>query len=205
MRNDVVSASRSRYGRRTRKPRADQPWLWKKHWTESEYLELDTNNLLEFKNGKLVVLPMPNELHQTIAGMFLNLLINWSPRGKVMFAPFKVKLKMASGEYREPDVVYLMDRNDPRRGPEFWTGADLVIEIISKGGVKRDTVEKRADYAASGIPEYWIVDPKLRTITVLRLEGTTFLEHGVFKSGERATPVVLKEFAVDVDTIMNAD
>ena len=154
MRNDIVSEPRSRYGIRSRKLRADQPWLWKKHWTESEYLALDTNHMLEFHDGKLVELPMPNSVHQTIAIVFINLLLNWSPRGKVLMAPFKLKLKVTSGQYREPDVVYLMDRGDPRYGDEFWTGADLVVEIISKGGRKRDTVEKRADYAASGIPEY---------------------------------------------------
>ena len=34
---------------------------------------------------------------------------------------------------------------------------------------KRDLVTKREEYAQASIPEYWIVDPALKTITVLQL------------------------------------
>lgn len=49
----------------------------------------------------------------------------------------------------------------------------LVMEVVSGGPQdrKRDLVIKRAEYAAAGIPEYWIVDPESRRITVLTLVG----------------------------------
>ena len=39
-------------------------------------------------------------------------------------------------------------------------------------------VEKRADYAEAGIPEYWIADPRDATINVLTLDGDSYVEHG---------------------------
>jgi Uma2 family endonuclease len=59
-------------------------------------------------------------------------------------------------------------------------------------------VEKREEYAEAGIPEYWIVNPLNRTITVLTLEGDTYREHGIFAPGAQATSVLLAGFAVDV-------
>lgn len=205
MRTSVVSEPRGRYGRPRQAHRSDWPRLTDRPCTESDYLALETNRMIELRNGKLVVLPMPNDLHQTISFIFANLLFALSPFGKVLCAPIKLKLKAGAGEYREPDIVYLIDRNDPRRGKEFWTGADVVVEIVSPGGEKRDTVQKRAEYAASGIAEYWIVDPVKQTMTVLTLTGMEYVEHGVFRPGERARSVVLKGFDVDVAAVLKAD
>jgi len=44
-----------------------------------------------------------------------------------------------------------------------------VVEIVSPDDPDRDLVEKVADYAEAGIPEYWIVNPNTATISVLRL------------------------------------
>jgi Uma2 family endonuclease len=47
----------------------------------------------------------------------------------------------------------------------------LVVEVVSPGriGRERDYISKRAQYAARGIPEYWIVDPQEQMIAVLQL------------------------------------
>jgi Uma2 family endonuclease len=79
-----------------------------------------------------------------------------------------------------------------------------VLEIVSPDNPERDTVEKRADYAEAGIPEYWIVNPLDETITVLRLAGEQYSEHGVFRRGETATSTLLAGFAVAVDDVLDA-
>src|SRR5262249_12292223 len=37
--------------------------------------------------------------------------------------------------------------------------ADMVIEVIREGSIKKDTDVLRELYAKAGIPEYWLVDP----------------------------------------------
>jgi len=69
---------------------------------------------------------------------------------------------------------------------------------------KRDLETKRNDYAAAGIPEYWIIDPEERQITVLILQGKEYREHGVFGSGTDASSVLLPGFAVAVDAVFAA-
>jgi Uma2 family endonuclease len=51
------------------------------------------------------------------------------------------------------------------------------MEIVSPDDPRRDYVDKRADYAAAGVPEYWIIDPARRAVTVLVLAGSAYVAH----------------------------
>jgi Uma2 family endonuclease len=173
-------------------------------WTEEEYLWLtdDTNRLIEFTDGYIEVLPMPTDEHQGISLFFCMALVQYlQPLGGVVrFSPLRLRLR--AGKYREPDLLILRDARDPRRQNPYWHWADLVMEIVSEDKPERDLVEKRADYAEAGIPEYWIVNPLNQTILVLALREGTYVAHGVFRRGTRATSVILADFAVDVDTVL---
>ena len=79
-----------------------------------------------------------------------------------------------------------------------------MVEVVSPDDPDRDLVEKRADYAEARIPEYWIVDPRDETITVLALEGGAYVEHGVFAAGDSAGSRLLQGFAADVTTVFDA-
>ena len=173
-------------------------------WSEDEYLALETNRLIEFDNGVLEILPMPNTLHQVIALVFANLLLAFEngKLGTALCAP--LRLKLPNGKYREPDVLFLLHENDDKLGLDYWTGADLVVEIVSPGGHERDYIEKRSDYARTGIREYWIVDPLTQKVIVFKLDGKKYVEHGVFKKGSRATSALLIGFKVDVAALFAA-
>jgi Uma2 family endonuclease len=170
------------------------------HWSIDEYLRLNGNYLVEFSNGFIEVLSMPTQLHQLIVRFIFRLLMAHTDRtqaGEPLFAPLRVRL--AQGKYREPDIVFMLAANAHRRHNEFWEGADLVMEVVSDDDRRRDLELKRFEYARAGIPEYWIVDPQLRQITVLTLSSADqYTEHGVFAAGERATSVILPGFEVPV-------
>ena len=87
-------------------------------------------------------------------------------------------------------MLLLRDARDARRRNDYWRGADWVAEVVSPDRPTRDTVTKRLDYAEARIPEYWIVNPIDETVTVLVLDGDAYVEHGVFRRGERASSVV---------------
>jgi Uma2 family endonuclease len=176
------------------------------HWTAEQYLLLtdQTNRLIEFTDGVIEVLPMPTENHQAIVEyLFLLLRAFVNPRGgKTRFAPLRVRVR--STAYREPDILLVLDADDPRRQNRMWDGADLVVEVVRPDNPERDTVEKRLDYADAGIAEYWIVDPQEERITVLRLEHYAYVEHGVFDRGDQATSALLQGFVVDVNATLDA-
>jgi Uma2 family endonuclease len=176
-------------------------------WSEDEYLWLSerTNRLLEFTDGYIEELPMPTDRHQASLEFLFYLFraVIQNMGGRIRFAP--LRLRVGPNKFREPDILLLCDKHDARWANQYWNGADLVVEIVSPDKPSRDVVEKRTDYAEGNIPEYWIVNPETETITVLRLEGNTYTEHGVFGRGTNATSVLLPGFTVSVDNVLDAE
>jgi Uma2 family endonuclease len=175
-------------------------------WNVEQYLKLTdhTRYLVEFTDGNIEVLPMPTQQHQLILAFFYRTLYAFlAPLGGlVLFAT--LRLQVRPGKFREPDLLLLVDKADPRAQDRYWLGADLVLEIVSPDDPERDTVEKVADYAEAGIPEYWIVNPLEHTITVLTLEAGAYVEHGVFGRDDQAGSKLLSGFSVSVDAAFDA-
>lgn len=175
-------------------------------WTEDAYLALDTNRLIELSQGCLVFLPMPTIFHQLIVEFLyasLKAFVVERNVGRVFFAPLRVR--MWPGEIREPDVVFLRpDRIvNVHRPPR---GADLVMEVVSPGdqNSERDWETKRQVYAEARLPEYWIVDPQRRVISVQKLVGDTYEEHGEYRPGQIAESVTLDGFQIAVSDVFAA-
>jgi Uma2 family endonuclease len=175
-------------------------------WTEEQYLAMTDHSrrMLEFDDGYIEVLPMPIPEHQKILALLYELFVAFvRPRGGItLFSPLRVQIRPR--KFREPDLVVLLDANDPRQHKRYWLGVDLAVEVVSDDDPERDTKVKRADYAEAGIPEYWIVNPLNDTVTVLALDGAAYTEHGIFHRGERAASQILAGFSVSVDEVLDA-
>jgi Uma2 family endonuclease len=75
----------------------------------------------------------------------------------------------------QPDLV--VRRKDV--GDERLTGTPLlVVENLSSSTRAKDLMLKRALYAESGVPSYWVVDAREVTVTVLSLVGGQYAEIG---------------------------
>jgi Uma2 family endonuclease len=87
--------------------------------------------------------------------------------------------------------------------PLYPTSALFIIEVVGEGddARQRDYIAKRADYAKAGIPEYWIVDPLEKAVTVLHLNGAEYTLHGRFEQDQIATSATLEGFAVNCEEI----
>ena len=182
--------------------------------SEAECLARFTRHAAEYVDGRLSYLPMASEIHQTIA-LFLWETLRDAARDrghdpKSLVAPFFLRIPNANK--REPDVVMLLDKHDPRRGPQEWSGADLAVEVVSPKDPDRDLVDKRREYAAAGVLEYWIVDPRPRTrsaptgrtVTVLTLDGDEYVGAPVGEDGV-ARSALLEGFAVDAVVCLNPE
>lgn len=176
-------------------------------WSEEDYLWLSerVSVLIELTDGSIEVLPMPTDRHQSILLSLYRLFFAAVELagGKVLIAPLRLRIR--SGKYREPDLLLVRSARDMRRQDRFWIGADLVLEVVGQDKSERDVVEKRHDYAEGGIPEYWIVDPRDETITVLRLADDAYVEHGTFGRGTQATSALLAGFTVSVDAVFDTE
>jgi Uma2 family endonuclease len=178
-------------------------------WSHEEYLDLTdhTRWLVEYTAGKIEVLGMPTIEHQLILKFLFRALDSHVERlklGVVLFAPMRVYLD--PNKYREPDIVFNSTERHAKSNKRFYQGADLVIEIVSEDADSRarDIEQKSSDYAEGGIPEYWIVDPQEKTITVRALAGDAYRPHGIFREGEAANSQLLAGFLVDVSSVFQA-
>lgn len=175
-------------------------------WSEEGYLWLTDHGrrMVEFTDGRIEELPLPTYTHQAVLSFLHAAFRAWiKPRGGVaMFSGLRLRIR--EGKYREPDVLALLERTDSRCQDRYWLGADLVLEVVSPDDPARDLVEKRLDYAEAGIPEYWIVDPRNETVTVLVLTGDAYVEYASCKRGDNAASALLQGFAVDVAEVFDA-
>ena len=178
-----------------------------------EFLALPFDNTrAEWVDGKISYLPMTSELHGAIQLFLVAGLLRWREAAGIDAA---IRISTHGLEtvdrYREPDIVLLRDKADARRTNairgKVWRGADFVVEIVSPDNPRRDTEWKRDEYAAAGIGEYWIVDPRsrFRTITVLTADGAGGWKEHVFAEGETAASAVLDGFTVDVSACLAGD
>lgn len=165
-----------------------------KQWFQSfeEYLSYDdgTEKLYELFNGELIEVP-PESGKNTAIAVFL-LLHFAAIVTHVRVRPHGLELEVR-GEPRNryPDLTIIraehvqqLDQRNTLRlsmAPPF-----LVIEIVSPGELQRDRdyIAKRTQYQERGIPEYWVVDPQLETVLVLKLTGNVYTEVNTF-SGKK--------------------
>ncbi|MGE0432202.1 MAG: Uma2 family endonuclease [Planctomycetota bacterium] len=178
-------------------------------WTADDYFALEIDRRVELSNGCLEFLPVPSLEHQLIVAFLYEALLLFVKAGRLgVVVPPGLRVRNRAEEekaaVREPDIAFLSTALYSKlpKGAPASDGADLVMEVVSpqQHHRERDIVDKRGEYARTGIPEYWIVDPEERQVTVLTLAAgaNEYTEHGVFKPGEMATSVVLPGFEVNV-------
>jgi len=176
-------------------------------WTESAYLALPEGfPHLELDGaGCLEVLPMPTDRHQAILTAVLLVLLEHVKLAGGWARPAGIRVRLAPGRFREPDVAFLSKANGHKKGNDFWTGADLVAEVVSGGAEDkaRDHVLKRRQYAEAGIQEYWIIDPFEETVTVLALDGVSYREASVYTRGASAASASLVGVCLDVSAVLD--
>jgi Uma2 family endonuclease len=90
------------------------------------------------------------------------------PVGRVFVAPLDVIL--STHDIVEPDVLFVAtDQSDIVTEKNVQGPPALVVEVLSHSTRRRDAQAKRRLFERSGVREYWLVDPELDTVQVLRM------------------------------------
>jgi Uma2 family endonuclease len=157
---------------------------------------------LELIEGEIVVSPAPSGMHQVVAlrlGSLLHHAIMERGLGAVFLAPFDVAFDEFS--VLQPDILVLLRSQRAQFTGDKVKGApSLVIEILSPATRRYDRDIKRDFYARHGVPEYWLVNPDARTVTVF-----SELSCGRYKREETTNDTTksatIPELAVDLTAL----
>lgn len=134
-----------------------------------QYENLPEDFQIEVFDGIIYNMASPSEDHQTIS-MELSTSINNYIRskkgsGKIFHAPFDVILSNDPLTVVQPDIMVVYDK-DKLDGKRCNGAPDFIIEIVSPENPVDDYIRKLYYYQNAGVKEYWIVDPRRKTVTV---------------------------------------
>ncbi|MEW5989005.1 MAG: Uma2 family endonuclease [Chloroflexota bacterium] len=182
-------------------------WPAQGQWTYEDYLRLpDDGRRYEIIEGVLYVAGPSSFQHQfVVAELILHLhkLIADQKAGILLTGPFEVHLPGIAWPV-QPDILFIPTERVPRSNAQFFTGApDLIVEVLSPSSVRLDQVIKFGAYERAGVREYWIANPKTRTVTVFMLPagGQEYVLLGQFGPGESLRSAVLPELEIATDSL----
>ena len=138
-------------------------------FTYHDYSLMPEDKRHELIEGDLLMAPAPTILHETVRMNIVRRLFDVLEKkivGKIFLAPCDVVL--SEEDVVQPDIFFISRAREGIITEKNIQGApNLVVEIISPGTEERDRIVKRKLYYKYGVQEYWIVDPKARTVEVM--------------------------------------
>lgn len=180
--------------------------------TFEEYLAYDssTDARYELVDGKLVEMPPESPENCDVAKRLFVELLKFVPIILLSYKEFEIEVSGRRATARVPDLMILGEEcraalQGMRRGTitRDMPPPLVAIEVVSPGSENeaRDYRYKRSEYAARGIPEYWIVDPKQGKVTVLLLvEG--LYEETVYTSTDTIACGIVPDIQIQVSDIL---
>jgi len=181
-------------------------WPRQGSWTYEVYRRLPNDGRrYEVVRGFLYVTPAPSFDHQFAVWQLSRQLGNFvveNDLGIILLAPFDIRLPGGIASPVQPDVAFVRSGNQPRPGDGSFEGVpDLVVEVLSRSTRARDRGIKMKRYAASGIPHYWIVDPRTRTLEAYRLTEDGYELTGTYGPGSTFRPELFPGLEIPIDEL----
>ncbi len=153
--------------------------------TLEQYENLPENRRVEVFENVVYDMASPSQIHQTLSMELSNIIYNYIKNKKglcqVFHAPFDVKLSDKPFTIVQPDIMVICDK-DKLDGKRCNGAPDFIIEIVSPSNPADDYIRKLYYYKNYGVREYWIVDPRRRTVTVNYFEDNILSVQYLFDS-----------------------
>ena len=196
-------------------PRAGQHLEAMKHALDDEtqkrkafYEWIDENTKAEFIGGKIIVhSPVSDEHWKTtdLLSRIVSIYASVKKLGRVGVK--KVMISLTHNDY-EPDIVFFKKEKADTftQGQVLFPAPDFIVEILSKKTSKTDKTIKKADYAAHGVKEYWIIDTVKQTIEqyiLLKDTDTEYFPPYIHSIHDDITSRVIEGFSIPVRAIFD--
>ncbi len=169
-----------------------------------EFMEIYENSELrmEYINGEIILLSSPSTFHQVISGNLYMILRNYlkGKTCKVFYAPFDVhffKKDLKTPDVMQPDLLIACDlENTVTEKGRYMGTPTLVVEILSRSTRSKDMVDKLNTYMLSGVKEFWVIDPKNKSVLLYGFKDCEIDFHSVSKNNDIVTSYWFKDLEV---------
>lgn len=144
--------------------------------TWSEYVRLPEDDRRELVDGALVEVDVPKKWHERIVAELVWHLQSWARTRKRIVLASGYKLRIGPRVGAMPDIQVLTEATYRAADEDGLADGrpELVVEVVSPRSRAHDRVRKLRWYASIGVPEYWIVDPRQRTLDRLVLQDGAY-------------------------------
>lgn len=163
--------------------------------------------LYELANGVIQVTDIPGLFHHVVLRRLNRVVTAYdlAHAGTIhsVGGGAEAKIEMWGRETeRHPDLsIYLTPPPvDDDRPWDRWI-PEIVAEVVSRSSARRDYEEKRVDYLAAGVHEYWILDPGKRSGVFLVRRADMWIEKRLGIRNVWHTPL-LPGFALDLAKLL---
>lgn len=180
-------------------------YLKEEQQKRQDFYEFVTEDMkAEFINGEVVIHSPVSDEHESASSelyTLLNVYVSLQGLGRVTHE--KLMIRLTRNDY-EPDICFFKKEKARKfkPGQKLYPAPGFVVEVVSKSTEKTDRTVKFEDYALHGVGEYWIIDPKKKTVEKYLLKDKHYelaekLSHGDVSSQ------VIKGFSIPVAAIFN--
>ncbi len=162
---------------------------------------------MEYINGEIVILSSPSPFHQEISGNLHIMLRNYlkGKKCKVFYSPFDIhfyKKDLKTPDVMQPDLLIICDLEDKINEKGRYMGTPtLCIEILSKSTRSKDMVDKLNTFMLSGVREFWIIDPKKRSVLLYGFKDFEVDEYVHYKLGDTLNSYYFDGLEMVIDDI----
>ena len=165
----------------------------------------DDGRRYELIHGEVHVAPSPNTKHQLSLlhpTASLDRYLSNNRLGMIFFAPMDVRL--AADSAVQPDLIFISSARTGIILENYIDGApDLVVEILSPSSATYDRASKLALYSEMGVPWVWLLDPQVKTVEMLKLEGTKYLVDSILAGPQVLTSGLFPGWQLPLDELFD--
>jgi Uma2 family endonuclease len=176
---------------------------------EFDHAEVQGGCLYELSRGVITVSDVPGPRHllqvQAIRDQLVIYKASHPGQIQVIAGGSDCKILATGFESERPPDLAVYKTLPPETGADLWSTwiPELVIEVVSPGSEHRDYQEKREEYLAFGVHEYWIVDAERQEVLALRRVGGRWRER-ILRPPETYRTSVLPGFEFPCEPVFQA-
>ena len=162
-------------------------------------------DLTQIVNGKKIMTPSPFGKHQNIVFNLAFSLREYAEKRDLgmVFIPPLYFIFYKNKNPLQPHIIFI--KKERLHILQDWIRGvpDMVVEVVSKGTVILDTIQKKEVYERYKVPECWLVFPELESVEVFTIANDTYKLFSYAEGKGKVKSQVVDGFEVDLTRVFD--